>query len=210
MSSYSSLSGMMLKSSTVCGRKCSTENCAVPASFICKACVLKPGFCEDHALAHHNLLKHAMLKKGGEFLNGEKKSLKKILLITLNGWWYDSREKDSIFGEEVWFPLTPSRPTTFVHVDLMKLASAFMADGMISAENVMNCLEKYFERPPPKQWRNSFAEALRVFMCFQTYLKYGKTDVDLSSGNTKCGFKCPSCFSPAASSGTIIMVKCFF
>ena len=104
--------------------------------------------------------------------------------------------------------LDTSRPTTFVHVDMMKLASVFVTEGMLSFECITNCFVAFWTLPPPPQWRNNFSEALRMFMCFQHYMKYGKTESDIASGDRKCFFKCPACFS-SVDNGTVIMVISF-
>ena len=172
--SYGKLSELLLKSRTVALKTCSV--CSNEARAICKTCTLKPAFCDEHALSHHLDLSHALIRSDcNNYVDGTEESVKegsKILFLTVNGWWYARRSDDeSHVKAGVWFPRTPSRPSTFIHVDLMRIASVMIIEGMISTEMIEKCMERWFDVAPPKQWKNNFREALKVFSAFESYVK---------------------------------------
>lgn len=89
-------------------------------------------------------------------------------MINRGGWFYDNhRAKDQILAEGIWFPLSPSRPSVFVHLDLMNDAAVLMSECSLGAGMIVKFIEKSFSTPPPERWRRNFFEALKHYIAWK-------------------------------------------
>lgn len=199
-----------LKSKTVAGKRCSVESCVESSAARCRTCVSSCWFCSDHAKTHCEDLFHILTKADGTYIGSENSSTSarstNIVLISHGGWIFDElRNSKKILEEGIWFPLTPERPTVFVHLELMEAASQLYSGTMISSESIVKFVESFFSIPPPLKWRANFGEALKQYSALKIMVNHGKTATDFMNGQISCRTYCPACFASAEDTGTVIM-----
>ena len=203
----------ILDVSTIYGKTCSAD-CNNEAEALCTVCTKDEYFCSAHALYHNINLRHAVRRNDGRYV-GSEKPLEKDgtvrknppLMIMEFGWFYDRRPIQEIMADPKWFPLTPEKPSTFIFHQTMQSSANQLKVFMLSAQSIMDGIEANHSIPPPKKWRNNFAEALRTYAAWQVQLNNAKTEIDLNKGETACRVNCPACFSNSKNGGSIILVN---
>ena len=128
-------------------------------------------------------------------------------MIKRGGWFYDyHRTKDQIIAEKIWFPLSPSRSSVFVHLDLINDAAVLLSECLLSAEMIVKFIEKSFSTPPPERWRRNFFESLKHYMAWKLQIKHGNAEDHIRSGQIACRTICGYCHIGPYNRGTVITV----
>ena len=188
-----------LKTNTICGRHCQAVGCDERAEAFCSQCTNFPKFCGNHAKIHNLTNFHVLVDGKGRYVNSYQdnevsESVKIPLYINLFGWFRFYGDNLDIPNEEEWFPLTPSRSSSFVHISMMRWASSMLQSGMLSATAILKIAKATFLISPPPKWETNFGEALRYFSVWSMQMNCGMTESDIDSGAENCRFNCPACF----------------
>ena len=80
--------------------------------------MLSRPFCLEHGRSHGEKFQHQISTKDGTYLGDDgpgQKDTKKVL-VSLEGWRYTDLAQEHLIESGLWFPMTPSRSTVFVHL----------------------------------------------------------------------------------------------